>query len=88
MDLVRYQTTSAPAPVIGSVTVTTQCADNAHIRTGSSLDIMCNSDGIWSGTTPQCDCDTGYRVVTVEGRQQCEGIANEVVFIIHELHPL
>ena len=53
-DLVRYPTTLAP--VSGSVTVTTQCADNAH-RTSSSLNVRCNHDGSWSGHTPQCECD-------------------------------
>ena len=33
LGLVRYPTTLAPAS--GSVTVTAQCADNAHVRTGS-----------------------------------------------------
>ena len=34
VGLVRYPTTQAPAS--GSLTVTTQCADNAHVRTGFS----------------------------------------------------
>ena len=70
VGLVRYPT--ALAPVSGSVNVTTQCADNAH-RTSSSLNVSCTSSGNWSGTTPQCQCDTGYRAVTVSGRQICQG---------------
>ena len=70
IGLVHYPTTIAPAS--GSVTVTTQCADNAH-RTSSSLSVSCTSSGSWSGTTPQCQCDTGYRAVTVSGRQICKG---------------
>ena len=70
VGLVHYSTTIAPAS--GSVTVTTQCADNAH-RTSSSLNVSCTSSGSWSGTTPQCQCDTGYRAVTVGGRQICRG---------------
>ena len=70
VGLVRYPTTIAP--VSGSLTVTTQCADNAH-RTSSSLSVSCTSSGSWSGTTPQCQCDTGYRAVTVSGRQICKG---------------
>ena len=69
--LVRYPTTLAPAS--GSVTVTTQCADNAHVRSGSSLSIRCNSSGGWSGTTPVCECDAGYCAVIVSGRQICQG---------------
>ena len=71
MGLVRYPTTLAPAS--GSVTVTTQCADNAHVKNGFSLIVTCTSTGSWSGTTPQCECDTGYRAVTVSARQmQCK----------------
>ncbi|CAI8007483.1 hypothetical protein GBAR_LOCUS5223, partial [Geodia barretti] len=70
VGLVRYPTTLAPAS--GSAAVTTQCADNAHVRTGSSLSVRCSSSGSWSGTTPQCECDTGYRAVTVSGRQICQ----------------
>ena len=69
VGLVRYPTTLAPAS--GSVTVTTQCADNAH-RTSSSLSVSCTSSGNWSGTTPQCQCDTGYSAVAVNGRQICQ----------------
>ena len=68
--LVRYPTTLPP--VSGSVTVTTQCADNAH-KTSSSLTALCTSSGSWSGATPQCQCDTGYREVTVSGRLICQG---------------
>ena len=71
MGLVHYPTTQAPTS--GSVTVTTQCTDNAH-RTNSSLNIRCTSSGSWSGTTPQCQCDAGYHVVTIGGRQICQGL--------------
>ena len=70
-DLVCYPTTLAP--VSGSVTVTTQCADNAH-RTSSSLEVLCTSSGYWSGVTPQCECDTGYHSTTVSGTQICQGL--------------
>ncbi|CAI8021100.1 hypothetical protein GBAR_LOCUS12555, partial [Geodia barretti] len=70
VGLVRYPTTLAPAS--GSVAVTTQCADNAHVRTGFSLSVRCTSSGSWSGTTPQCECNDGYRAVTVSGRQICQ----------------
>ena len=65
--LVRYNATLAPAS--GSVTVTTQCADNAQ-RTSSSLNAFCSSTGSWSGN-PRCECDDGYEVMTVDGRQKC-----------------
>ena len=67
MGLVDYPATLAPAS--GSVTVATQCADNAH-RTSSSLNAICSSTGTWSGS-PQCACNDGYRSVTVNGRQMC-----------------
>ena len=69
VSLVRYPTTLAPAS--GSVTVTTLCADNAHVRSGSSLSVRCTSSGSWSGT-PVCECDAGYLPVTVSGRQVCQ----------------
>ena len=66
VGLVRYPTTLAPAS--GSVPVTTQCADNAHVRSGS---VRCTSSGSWSGTLV-CECDAGYRAVSVSGRQICQ----------------
>ena len=69
--LVRYPTTLAPAS--GTVSVTTQCADNAH-RTSSSLSVTCSSSGNWGGQIPQCQCDSGYQTATVNGRQICQGI--------------
>ena len=69
VDLVRYPTTLAPAS--GSVPVTTQCADNAHVRSGSSLSVRCTSSGSWSGT-PVCECDAGYQAATVSERQICQ----------------
>ena len=81
VGLVRYPTTLAPAS--GSVTVTTQCADNAHIRTGFSLSVRCSSTSSWTGTTPQCECDTGYRAVTVSGRQICQTQSKNLCTIFH-----
>ena len=70
--LVHYPTTLAP--VNGSKTVTAQCADNAHIRSGSSLSVRCTFSGDWTGPTPQCECDAGYHAASVTGRQECQGI--------------
>ena len=70
MGLVHYPTTLAP--VSGSVTVTARCADNAH-KISSSLNVSCTSSGNWSGTTPQCQCDTGYCGHTVGEGQVCQG---------------
>ena len=68
--LVRYPATLAPTS--GSVTVTAQCADNAHIRSGSNLSVRCTSTGSWS-RVPQCQCDTGYHAVTLgNGKQICQ----------------
>ena len=77
--LVRYPTTLAPAS--GTLSVTTQCADNAH-RTSSSLSVTCSSSGIWGGQTPQCQCDSGYQTATVNGRQICHGerFTSHVIF--------
>ncbi|CAI8007489.1 hypothetical protein GBAR_LOCUS5223 [Geodia barretti] len=36
------------------------------------MSVTCTSTGSWTGTTPQCECDTGYRAVTVSGRQICQ----------------
>ena len=70
--LVRYPTTLAP--VSGSVTVTTQCADDAHITSGSSLSVRCESDGTWSATNVLCECDEGYEVGNNDnGRETCQG---------------
>ena len=70
--LVRYPTTLAP--VNGSVTVTTQCADNAHVNNGSSLNVSCESDGTWSVTNALCECDEGYEVGNNDnGRETCQG---------------
>ena len=70
VGLTRYPTTLAPAS--GTLSVTTQCADNAH-RTSSSLSVTCSSSGIWGSQTPQCQCDSGYQTTTVNGRQICQG---------------
>ena len=70
-DLAHFPTTLAP--ISGSKPVTTRCADNAHTRTGSSLDVTCSSDGTWSVQIPQCDCDTGYRKISENGRKKCKG---------------
>jgi hypothetical protein len=69
--LVRYP--NWIAPLIGSETVSTQCADNAH-RTSTGLNVTCTSDGIWSGPIPVCECDDGHHVSTADdGRDICRG---------------
>ena len=77
-SLVRYPTTLAPTT--GSVTVTAQCADNSHNRSGSSLSVRCTSSGSWSGPIPRCKCDAGYHAVSVNRRQICQGL------ILHMQH--
>ena len=69
--LVHYPTTIAPNS--GSRIVVTQCADNAHIRSGSSLNTMCVSNGNWSGLIPQCECDDGYWPTMVHDKLICKG---------------
>ena len=70
VGLVRYPNTQAPTS--GTQSVTTQCADNAH-RTSSTLDVTCDSSGNWGSQTPRCQCNSGYRTATVNGRQICQG---------------
>ena len=70
VGLVRYRTTLAP--VNGTQSITTQCADNAH-RISSSLSVTCDSGGNWGSQTPQCQCDDGYETVTENGREICQG---------------
>ena len=70
LGLVLYPTTLAP--VSGSVTVTTQCADNAH-KISSSLSVSCTSSGTWIGI-PQCECVAGYQVIVDDrGMEICQG---------------
>ena len=63
VGLVCYPTTLAP--VSGTVTVDAHCADNAHLRSGSSLSIMCVYCGSWFGLIPACECNAGYRPVSM-----------------------
>ena len=78
MGLVRYPTTQASAS--GTVSVTTQCADNAR-RTSSSLIVTCDSSGNWGGRIPQCQCYSGYQTATdSSGRQICR---SKNVFLIY-----
>ena len=67
--LVRYPARLVPAR--GSVSVLTECADNAH-RTSDSMTVRCASDGTWSSHTPQCACDSGYHAVNNTGRHICQ----------------
>ena len=68
--LVHYPSTLAP--VSESVTVTAQCADNAHSTIGTN--ITCMSDGSWSGRV-HCQCDDGYILVEVtHSKHICQGI--------------
>ena len=60
--LVSYPTSLAP--VSGSVTVTTQCVDNAQTTDSSTLKVTCDSHGNWSGVVPNCYCTEGYHEVT------------------------
>ena len=65
--LVRYPTTLAPPT--NTVTVTTQCAENAHIV--SSQPVLCHPSGDWSGV-PECECDGGYQSATYERVEICQ----------------
>ena len=67
VGLVHYPTTLSP--VSGSVSVTTQCADNAHISNSTCPNVTCTSNCSWSGETPQCQCDEGYQSINIGGTQ-------------------
>ena len=69
--LVRYPATLAP--VSNVVVLTAECADNAH-RTSSSLSLTCSHNGQWSSDSPQCECDSGYQEVYINGRSVCKGL--------------
>lgn len=69
--LVRYP--NWLAPIIGSVVVEIECADNAHL-VSSSLNVTCVSSGQWSGIIPLCECDHDHHVVTnPNGEDMCQG---------------
>ena len=72
VDLVHYPNTLAPSSVSISKTVAVQCADNAHVRTGSSLSVRCNYNGNWFTDVPHCDCDDGYRPISEDNKMLCE----------------
>ena len=76
--LVRYPTVRAS--VFGDITVRVQCADNAYNDGTSSMVVLCDSTGVWRGflgyyLPPQCRCNSGYRIATVESRQICQGLS-------------
>ncbi|CAI8024187.1 hypothetical protein GBAR_LOCUS14067, partial [Geodia barretti] len=77
VDLVHYPNTLAPSSVSRSKTVAVQCADNAHVRTGSSLSVRCNYNGNWSTDVPHCDCDDGYRPISEDNKMLCEATVCE-----------
>ena len=75
--LVRYPTVLAPA-VRGVITVTVQCADNANNATFFMIvwcDILGGWQRIFSKPVPRCQCNSGYRIATVESREICQGLS-------------
>ena len=56
MGLVHYPSTVAPHQ--GTVTVTTECVENA-VPTSQSLSVTCDSSGVWGSENPQCACVHG-----------------------------
>ena len=82
-SLLRRPTT--PAPVSGSVAVTPNCAENAHLSTGAHDGLMCSSDGTWLEISQiNCECNKGYK--ESENGTTCEGkhsIANLVCVPLH-----
>ena len=84
--LVRYPTTLAPAS--GSVTVTTQCADNATIVNSTTLNVTCTSNGSWSGVTLVCECDDRYHEVYVNATEMCRGKQKSITFLVEKHYEL
>ena len=72
VGLVRYPATQAP--VSGTVSVQTQCVDNAISRNST---VTCDSDGQWGPESPSCVCEAGHEKQTEGGMQVCKG---ELVF--------
>ena len=68
VGLARY--TSTQAPITGSASSMSKCAENAHHTETSRLDTLeCTPAGKWQNDQTQCECDPGYyRDSTV-----CEG---------------
>ena len=68
VGLVRYFTTYA------CTVAELPCADNAHSNS-SNMSAWCDFSGAWSDQTPppHCLCDEGYRVVTINDEEICEG---------------
>ena len=67
------------------MTVTTKCADNSHIFNSTSLNssrnVLCVSDGNWSGQIPECQCDEGYHEMNVSGTQICQGELISIFYV-------
>ena len=64
--LVYYPTT------FGNEWAEIRCADHAH-RITIEDSVLCDSNGDWSNQSPECQCDSGNRQTTGNGRQICEG---------------
>ena len=86
--LVRYPSTLAP--LSGSKIVYTHCADNAQRADNADLSVTCSSDGVWSGSTPECQCDTGYSVVTDSdiGYEICQGSIDRNTDTLSHIYPI
>ena len=68
VDLGRRLATQAP--VIGSVSVTSHCAENSNFTGRPAVRmLMCSSYGLWSGAPLPCQCDVGYS----RNENICEG---------------
>ena len=76
--LVRYPET--PAGTV-AVSVTHQCVANASVSGSGGL--ICNPDGLWSGS-PSCSCVPGYRAVatTCQGTNIIKKNKMNVLFLI------
>ena len=59
VGLARY--TATQAPVTGTVSSVSKCAENAHHTETSRLDTLeCTPGGVWQNDQTSCECDLGY----------------------------
>ena len=86
MGLVDYPSTTAPET--GTLTVTTQCVENA-VESSPSLSVTCDSSGNWGNETPRCQCREGHTRVNQSGIEICLGtysVYAQDIFSLHKMY--
>ena len=75
VNMVVYPETVSPPSGSEDRTAIATCIDNASPVSGGSINLECDSGGIWETSDISCICDPGYEVVM----EACEGIASQLV---------